>query len=52
MEAQMKVFISYARKDKEVARSLYNDLKNAGVQAWLDTEDLLPGQNWKREIRL
>ncbi|HAO21517.1 MAG TPA: serine/threonine-protein kinase pkn1, partial [Desulfobacteraceae bacterium] len=26
------------------------DLKNAGLEPWLDTEDLLPGQLWKTAI--
>src|SRR3990172_6114290 len=46
----MKVFISYAREDAEMARRLYEDLKNAGLECWFDQEDLLPGQNWKLEI--
>jgi formylglycine-generating enzyme required for sulfatase activity len=45
------VFISYAREDLEDARKLYNDLKRAGANPWLDTESLLPGQRWKVEIR-
>jgi hypothetical protein len=45
-----KVFISYAREDREIARRLYDDLQRAGLELWMDEEDLLPGQNWKREI--
>jgi len=41
----MKVFISYAREDVEMARKLYDDLKNAGVSPWMDEEDLLPSQS-------
>ncbi len=47
----MKVFISYAREDYEVARKLYNDLKKAEIDPWLDSENILPGQNWKMVIR-
>jgi len=46
----MKVFISYAREDAQMARMLYEDLKNAGLDCWFDEEDLLPGQNWRLEI--
>ncbi len=46
-----KVFISYATEDHETAAGLYHDLKRAGIDAWFDREDLLPGQNWKLEIR-
>ena len=45
------VFVSYAREDRETALWLYRALKRAGAKPWLDVEDLLPGQNWKSEIR-
>ena len=45
-----KVFLSYAREDSETALKLYNDLKNQGVDVWLDKEKLIPGQNWKYAI--
>ncbi|MCP4345057.1 MAG: TIR domain-containing protein [Desulfobacterales bacterium] len=55
MSKKNKVFISYAREDIETARKLYHDLKKAGVNPWLDKEELIPGQNWKltvtREIK-
>jgi TIR domain len=44
------VFISYAREDAEAAKRLYDDLKGAGLNPWLDKERLLPGQNWREEI--
>ncbi|MCP4350818.1 MAG: TIR domain-containing protein [Desulfobacterales bacterium] len=47
---QVKVFISYAREDIEVAERLYSDLKNAGVEPWIDEKDLLPGQNWELTV--
>ncbi len=51
----MKVFISYAREDFEIARKLRDDLEKAGIKTWLDKEDLLPGQKWRtiisKEIR-
>jgi len=51
----MKVLISYAREDIEIARKLRDDLEKAGIKTWLDKEDLLPGQKWRdvisREIR-
>lgn len=45
-----KIFISYADEDLETARRLYRDLKSLGADPWLDKEDLLPGQDWEREI--
>ena len=44
------VFISYAKEDQRAADRLYVDLKHAGVDLWMDSHDLLPGQPWEREI--
>lgn len=46
----LKVFLCYAREDKEAVRALYNHLVEYKVNAWLDEEKLLPGQDWDREI--
>ncbi len=46
----MKVFISYGKEDIETAKKLRDDLEKAGIKTWLDEEDLLPGQNWKKII--
>jgi hypothetical protein len=45
------VFVTYTRNDRESALRLYQILKDAGINAWLDAKDLLPGQDWKRTIR-
>jgi HEAT repeat protein len=42
-----RVFISYAKEDALLARRLYTDLTAAGIECWLDSECLLPGQDWK-----
>jgi hypothetical protein len=44
------VFISYAREDLGKAKKLYDDLKFAGLDPWLDDESLKPGQKWKFAI--
>ncbi|MBD3338203.1 MAG: TIR domain-containing protein, partial [Candidatus Lokiarchaeota archaeon] len=49
-ENKPKIFISYAHEDKEIVKNIYNQLKNAGCDPWMDDEDLLPGENWKAEI--
>jgi TIR domain len=41
----------YARDDFDAAKRLYNDLKTAGLNPWLDKESILPGQNLDLEIR-
>ncbi len=45
-----KVFISYAREDRETAWKLYNVLRKAGLALWMDKANLVAGQNWKYEI--
>jgi type IV pilus assembly protein PilM len=45
-----KVFLSYAREDYESARKVYAELRAAGLDVWLDRENLLPGQVWKPAI--
>lgn len=44
------VFIGYAHEDSEDAKRLYDCLIEAGVDAWIDKDKLLPGQNWEFEI--
>jgi hypothetical protein len=44
------VFISYAHEDTGEANRLYADLRQKGIDAWIDSENLLPGQNWQNEI--
>ncbi len=49
-ERPLKVFLCHAHEDREAVHELYFRLKREGVDAWLDKEKLLPGQDWKREI--
>ncbi|MBC8507194.1 MAG: TIR domain-containing protein [Chloroflexi bacterium] len=45
-----KIFISYARENKETAKEIFDWLESEGHSPWLDTERLIPGQDWKMEI--
>ena len=47
----LKVFLCHAKSDKDAVKALYDRLVNDGVEAWLDKEKLLPGQDWELEIR-
>lgn len=44
-------FLCHSHMDKNAVRNLYLRLRKDSVQAWLDHENLLPGQNWRIEIR-
>jgi TIR domain-containing protein len=47
----LKVFLCHAHGDKNAVRELYVRLTKDGVDAWLDKEKLLPGQDWELGIR-
>lgn len=46
----LKIFISYASGDREKAQELHAWLASQGTDPWIDTENLLPGQDWKMAI--
>jgi formylglycine-generating enzyme required for sulfatase activity len=50
-QAKPRIFLCHASEDKERVRELYHQLKEAGYHPWLDKYDLLPGQNWRAEIK-
>ncbi len=45
------VFLSYCRDNDAAVRQLYDELTAAGHAVWRDQERLLPGMDWKHEIR-
>jgi hypothetical protein len=47
----LKVFLCHADVDSKAVRVLYDRLVQDGVDAWLDKENILPGQAWDYEIR-
>lgn len=46
----LKVFLSYAKEDREQAVKYYELLLAEGAAPWMDERHLLPGQNWEAEI--
>lgn len=46
----LKVFLCHASADKAKVHELYRHLRKRGIQPWLDAEDLVGGQNWRKEI--
>ena len=46
-----RIFLCHASEDKAQVREVYHRLRAIdGFEPWLDEEDLLPGQEWAREI--
>lgn len=46
----LRVFLCHSSDDKPAVYSLYQKLKEAGVEPWLDKENLLPGENWRVKV--
>ena len=45
-----KVFLCHSHADQDLVHALYSRLKKDAVEAWLDREKLIPGQDWQNEI--
>jgi hypothetical protein len=45
-----RVFLSYAREDKQKVKAIYRELSVQGFTPWLDMADLEPGQDWQQVI--
>ena len=51
LSRQLRVFLLYARGDKDAVHCLYRRIGKAGANAWMDVEKIFPGQDWEYEIR-
>ena len=47
----MDIFLIYAHGDKETVRKLHQRIARDGINAWMDAQNLQPGQDWQHEIR-
>ena len=45
-----QVFISYSRRDIDVVEGIVAQLEAAGIEVWLDREDIKPGKQWRKQI--
>jgi TIR domain len=45
-----RIFLSYAKEDRNKVSSIYRRLLNERLNPWLDLRDLLPGQDWDNAI--
>ncbi len=46
----LRVMVSHAAGDEATAKDLYRRLRSDGYEVWLDTESILPGQQFEREV--
>ena len=51
LKQKVSVFFTYAHQDKKLVFKLYQRMVRDGINVWLDSERLEPGQNWQYEIR-
>ena len=51
MNATPQIFLNYAREDRQKVESLYQQLSNAGFRPWMDTKNILGGEQWQRSIQ-
>jgi hypothetical protein len=47
---ESRVFLSYSRHDQGFVDRLAHDLRKAGIEIWIDRENIEPGANWQAEI--
>lgn len=46
-----RIFLCHASEDKKDVIGIYHKLVERGLNPWLDKIDLLPGQEWDKEIK-
>lgn len=46
-----RIFLIYAKEDREKVEALYNHLDQSGFKPWIDSKDILPGQDWRSSIK-
>jgi hypothetical protein len=46
----MSVMLSYKSDDRAIAVKVHAHLRAAGLNAWIDQEQILPGQKWRDEL--
>ncbi|MCI0696782.1 toll/interleukin-1 receptor domain-containing protein [candidate division KSB1 bacterium] len=51
MKKSAQIFLCYARKDAAPVSALYEKLSLARFQPFMDTKDILPGENWKQVLK-
>ena len=46
----MSIFLSYSRRDADLANRLYQDLQARGLQVWMDRDAIQAGTLWRTSI--
>nr|WP_255216768.1 toll/interleukin-1 receptor domain-containing protein [Pseudenhygromyxa sp. WMMC2535] len=48
---RLRVFVSYARDDDELAREVKRRIEEAGFTTWIYRDELRPGEDWRWAMR-
>jgi hypothetical protein len=51
VNAAPQIFLNYAREDRQKVEALYQQLSDAGFRSWMDTKNILGGEQWQRSIQ-
>jgi TIR domain len=46
-----RVFLSYARSDRDLVQKIGQELSEAGLEVWDPDQNILPGANWMAELK-
>jgi TIR domain. len=46
-----ELFLSYSRAQKEFVTSLFHALEQEGFDSWIDWDDILPSEAWRKAIQ-
>ena len=46
----LRVFLAYAREDRQHVEALYGWLKGLGLDPWMDCKNIVAGEEWERSI--
>jgi hypothetical protein len=46
-----RVFLSYARSDRDLVKKIGHELSEAGLEVWDPDHDILPGSDWTGELK-
>ncbi len=49
--SKTRVFISYAHEEKEFVRKFNDSLVKAGMDVWVDWQDIPPAADWRAEVK-
>jgi hypothetical protein len=50
MNEKPTVFLSYAREDRARIEQVYDSLRAEGFEPWMDSRNIMPGQEWSSVI--